>query len=409
MRFVDIMGSFDEITKDRRSHWLSAMLRYRTKNGHCANRDASCWIFGAWHGDRYDDNSKYLFEYVNYFYSDVKAVWLSNNDDVVQHVRSLGFEAELSDSEIGISLQKRAGFVFFTNGIDDISLRPCFFGAELICLWHGVSQKLSYRSANKRTGIVRLAKNIKDDLFSWVFRDYSLATSYQQSRDFQAAFHITEANIGISGQPRNDCLVGRSSKAAEFDNYILYMPTFGSNRNEAVKEALSILGNREIQDVCSSLNMRVIVKLHPLMNLAPEAIPESIQLANEAETASTQELLKNASVLITDYSSCITDFALLQRPIILFALDYEEYQKDWGLLPNWDKVYKEHLATDQLSLLSRLSDLAKGESGGVVDWLNWNYSCREGFGPDPEYPFSSKVIKLLAERYPDLRKYLQEG
>ncbi len=42
-------------------------------------------------------------------------------------------------------------------------------------------------------------------------------------------------------------------------------------------------------------------------------------------------LFKVADVLISDYSACIADFSILERPIICFAYDYEDYKSTRGL------------------------------------------------------------------------------
>ena len=41
-----------------------------------------------------------------------------------------------------------------------------------------------------------------------------------------------------------------------------------------------------------------------------------------------QELLAAADMLITDYSSCMFDFALTGKPCLLYATDVGEYIKD---------------------------------------------------------------------------------
>lgn len=43
------------------------------------------------------------------------------------------------------------------------------------------------------------------------------------------------------------------------------------------------------------------------------------------------DLFKVADILISDYSSCITDFSILSRPIICFAYDYDDYRNTHGL------------------------------------------------------------------------------
>ena len=47
-------------------------------------RDSKLWVFGALSGKKYDDNTKYLFEYINEKHSDdLRAVWLAGDDKVV--------------------------------------------------------------------------------------------------------------------------------------------------------------------------------------------------------------------------------------------------------------------------------------------------------------------------------------
>lgn len=46
------------------------------------------------------------------------------------------------------------------------------------------------------------------------------------------------------------------------------------------------------------------------------------------------DLFKISDILISDYSSCIADFSILERPIICFAYDYEAYCKHRGLYLN---------------------------------------------------------------------------
>ena len=52
---------------------------------------------------------------------------------------------------------------------------------------------------------------------------------------------------------------------------------------------------------------------------------------------SINDMFKVADVLISDYSSCIADFSILERPIICFAYDYEEYCRVRGLYLDMEK------------------------------------------------------------------------
>jgi len=74
-----------------------------------------------------------------------------------------------------------------------------------------------------------------------------------------------------------------------------------------------------------------------------------------------QELLATADMLITDYSSCVWDYALLGRPCYLYTPDLEEYRKIRGLyvdVADWNIPYG-----------STVEDLLKKmEAVEQIDW-----------------------------------------
>src|SRR5699024_6373217 len=57
-------------------------------------------------------------------------------------------------------------------------------------------------------------------------------------------------------------------------------------------------------------------------------IPNDSRIIDVSNYAEMSELLLVTDFLISDYSSCVGDFALLERPIILFQPDRAEYMKN---------------------------------------------------------------------------------
>src|SRR5699024_10965402 len=54
------------------------------------------------------------------------------------------------------------------------------------------------------------------------------------------------------------------------------------------------------------------------------------------------DLLAIADVLITDYSSIMIDYSILERPIILYLCDYESYSSYRGLYFNLKEKFPEN-------------------------------------------------------------------
>jgi CDP-ribitol ribitolphosphotransferase len=109
---------------------------------------------------------------------------------------------------------------------------------------------------------------------------------------------------------------------------ILYAPTFRGDINQAktpekmdYDRLYTELGDEYV----------VLIKNHPFVQGEFE-IPEKYRdfLCVITDELHTDELLLSADVLITDYSSVIFEYALLERPMIFFAYDLEEYYDERG-------------------------------------------------------------------------------
>ncbi|HML06425.1 MAG TPA: CDP-glycerol glycerophosphotransferase family protein [Methanobacterium sp.] len=100
---------------------------------------------------------------------------------------------------------------------------------------------------------------------------------------------------------------------------VLYAPTF---RDEPVIDR-QILKNFNLDLFNSELGHEygLIVRLHPLINQGD--ISENF--INVTEYPDEKDLLLLADILITDYSSIMIEYALLNKPIIFYPYDYERY------------------------------------------------------------------------------------
>lgn len=73
----------------------------------------------------------------------------------------------------------------------------------------------------------------------------------------------------------------------------------------------------------------VLFSAHQMMKLKPSHVPEGGALLSDQDNIN--DVLTIVDVLISDYSSIIFDFLPLNRPIILFVPDLEEYRSERGL------------------------------------------------------------------------------
>jgi CDP-glycerol glycerophosphotransferase (TagB/SpsB family) len=142
------------------------------------------------------------------------------------------------------------------------------------------------------------------------------------------------------GIPRTDVLIGEKRIAAGGEavreryaipdgrRVVLYAPTFRGDSIGAARapENLDLL---ELKEALGRDHV-ILLRQHPFVRataVPPELADFVIDVSRHREV---NELMLASDVLITDYSSVIFDFALLGRPILLFAPDHDAYERERG-------------------------------------------------------------------------------
>lgn len=132
-----------------------------------------------------------------------------------------------------------------------------------------------------------------------------------------------------TGHPRNDAIVATRGREAGETRTVLYVPTFRDDGDlsayltdfTAVKAALAGRWPGA---------WRVKVRLHP--NLRKKGVTLAFSGVDEdvTDAPDIQDLLAEAEVVISDYSSCVFDFALSGRPAFLYVPDRARYENERG-------------------------------------------------------------------------------
>lgn len=107
----------------------------------------------------------------------------------------------------------------------------------------------------------------------------------------------------------------------------------------------------------------LLIKHHGLSHDIPP-IPEDIEGKfafdmNSNKVLDIDELLMIADICITDYSSVAFEFAIMERPIIFFTYDLEEYIKERGLYFDFEKDAPGPLCRDTESIIDYINNLDK--------------------------------------------------
>lgn len=157
---------------------------------------------------------------------------------------------------------------------------------------------------------------------------------------YAKAFGIPVERVRSIGVPRTDVLFNETklneTRHNVFQKYpelcnkeiILYAPTFregnGNDRNVFVPEIDFQLLSDSLND-----NQLFIICPHPIMT--SRIVSEDYRNILEIRDISTNDMMVVCNKLITDYSSIIFDYALLDKPMAFFCYDYEEYSRGFYL------------------------------------------------------------------------------
>lgn len=211
-------------------------------------------------------------------------------------------------------------------------------GTTIIQVWHacGAFKKFGYSVLDKSFGA---SKAFAEKVNIHSNYTYALVSSSFIKDKYAEAFHMAEEKIISIGIPRTDLFfnVEAITKVTDqiYQNYpalknkkvILYAPTFrGNSKFEAKNDGLP-----DFEEMTKALGQEyvIILKLHPFMSgkySLSEKVKESIiDLSNYEDI---NELMLISDLLITDYSSVVFEFSLLERPMIFFAPDVEEYANE---------------------------------------------------------------------------------
>ncbi len=332
---------------------------YRSKD-----REANCWIFGEWFGKRCNDNSLFLANYVAENHPYIKLYWVACSDADTSKLHK-SIQILKYDSEEAKKAFKRAGVAIMNQGyIDFSSLGYNYFrGAITVNLWHGVAWKRIGHDKVKKTGIVHNLHEIIFDYFEKAEKYISLSSAY--TTVLRTAFHAKDNEIINAGYPRNTLFYSsewlqKNRKAviaylngekgidvSDHSKIVLYMPTFRDNPSrmkslERVVEDSSFLKWMEEKDII------IIQKAHFVSQQRNEfQSHKSTKRIVTLNDLIPYEALGVADILITDYSSCFFDYLILDRPIIHFIYDYENYKTvDRGVYYDKDDVICGDAPTD---------------------------------------------------------------
>lgn len=233
-----------------------------------------------------------------------------------------------------MKLYANAKYVFICDYFLPVSSCNKRKETKVIQLWHssGLQKKFGYDAIDD-LGKIFLCKPTKNfDLVS--------VSSEFIKKYFVKAWKLRKENVKAFGTSRTDILFDEKYKEFCINNFyklypdaknkkiILWAPTFRGNATDG-----KLVGINDILEISKKISDKYyfIIKLHP--HLKEKPLYDTCLL-------NTEKLYFVTDILITDYSSIMYDFLLLDKKIILYIPDYDNYISRRGLYVDYFSEFK---------------------------------------------------------------------
>ena len=303
---------------------------------HVSPRSKHKWLFGM--ESAFYDNSKYAFLYLNIYHKEIDAIWITKNKDTRDYIRSLGYKSYLRWEALGVWHGLTAGVYLFSYSLYNVHF--LLKGKALIVnMWHGLPLKCIEFNSDLVINIIKKTTT-EEYLYNKNF-DYLMSPSKKFNNVFLDSFLSNEDSLIECFYPRCEYLINLDFQKkviidAEMNELIIeaksyaksyiYLPTWRDTAIDFFKTGdfnLELLNKKLIVK-----NEIFLIKLHSETN--PKIINRFSGFSNikviNANITDIYPFLLHSDCLITDYSSIYFDYLLLEKPIILFPFDIDDYE-----------------------------------------------------------------------------------
>lgn len=205
---------------------------------------------------------------------------------------------------------------------------------KIIQLWHacGAFKTVGFSRVGKPGGLSLDADNHKN-------YTYAIVSSEHSVKYYAEAFGLQEKKVIPTGIPRMDVFFDEEYRkkiceawynkypnVKKADKVILFAPTFRGIGAKTAYYPMEKIDFNALGKYCKNNNAVIIVKMHPFVKTGlklPEKYKKYFIDANDYREVN--DILFITDLLITDYSSVIYEYSTLNKPMLFYAFDLEDY------------------------------------------------------------------------------------
>jgi CDP-glycerol glycerophosphotransferase len=317
-------------------------------------------------------NTKYMYLYLNNSNTNMKFVYLCDEDDRTKKMHQCGLKNIYSRKSLrGIYYTLRAKY--WITDYDKITVANPWLshGAIVINFFHGYGPKK----------VVFLDDRYKPHYSPFIYKiwnacrlkeDYVVANSKSEANYLKSAL-LPKKGAKILGSPRLDVLINdipnsdlfmeddfNNIKSLKEQGYklLIYMPTW----RDTGGDVSGWLNNPKLNELLKQNKTVLICKLHPAdKNFKEDKQSETLYFMKK--NSDVYSILKYTDGLISDYSSIFVDYLLLDKPIIYYIYDIKEFQElnRGGFYRPFEEFVAGETPMNENQLLEAIQNVANGK------------------------------------------------
>ncbi|TMQ94401.1 bifunctional glycosyltransferase family 2 protein/CDP-glycerol:glycerophosphate glycerophosphotransferase [Actinomadura soli] len=314
---------------DERGGHAQQLLQQRDYPVYLRSPLADVAVFDSHGGTQYSCNPRAIYEELARRKADLECVWISLDGQFAVDGKARIVQA---GSREHYRVLARARYIVTNHGLPPWYVKR--EGQTYVQTWHG-------------TPLKRLANDLRDMPYQRVERldwtdwevprwDLLLSPSPFATQVMRRAFKY-DGDVLEAGYPRNDILstpewesigsrIRKRLGIPDGKKAVLYAPTWRDDRHHA-PGWLGFSLELDVDTMRQALgdDHVLLLRTHPLTTDRNRPAMDDF-LIDVSRYPDIAELYMASDVLVTDYSSAMVDYAVLGRPIVLYAYDLARYR-----------------------------------------------------------------------------------
>jgi len=213
--------------------------------------------------------------------------------------------------------------------------------------WYIRKEKQIYLNTWHGTPIKTLGRDVENDFMAhknqtknFLQTSHIISPNKHTTKVLEESYDIKDIYTGVlatTGYPRQDLMLNIADEEKESiyttlkidgsKTVILYAPTWRGTVSGATFDTIQL--ENDIQYLSTLEDIEILFRGHYMVEKFLKDL--NIEITVVPALIDTNSLLSIVDILVTDYSSICFDFMVMEKPIIYYIYDKEEYLKERGL------------------------------------------------------------------------------